>query len=131
TSNTPGTSTIQATTTVSVGGISLTRTTGDAHAGEARNSIKNWAGARISIAPNATNEINAPHTFTVTLEKDTGSGFVPAAGEHVTVTLTPSNRATLPPPATGTCTNGGVNTNAQGQCTITFVSPTAGKVTGH
>src|SRR6185503_5983650 len=86
--------------------------------------------ARISIAPNATNEVGQPHTFTVTLEKDTGSGFGPAAGEHVTVTLTDGNGATHTAP-TGTCTNAGANTNAAGQCTITFTSPTAGTVTGH
>src|SRR5262249_10859036 len=77
------------------------------------------------------NEIGHSHTFTVTLEKDSGSGFGPAALEHVDVTLTPSGGATLPTAATGTCTNGGPNTNASGQCSITFVSPTAGKVTGH
>ena len=94
-------------------------------------ATKVWVAARISIAPNATNEIGHPHTFTVTLEKDSGSGYGPAANEHVAVTLTPSGGATLPTAATGTCTNSGPNTNASGQCTITFVSPTAGKVTGH
>jgi hypothetical protein len=43
TSATPGTSTIQATTTVSVGGVSLTRTTGDAHVGDGPNATKLWA----------------------------------------------------------------------------------------
>jgi hypothetical protein len=86
--------------------------------------------AKISIAPNATNEVGQPHTFTVTLQKDTGSGFVPAAGEHVDVTLTDSNGAFHTAP-TGTCTNAGPNTDAAGQCTITFTSNSAGKVTGH
>ena len=46
--------------------------------------------ARIHITPNATNVVGQAHTFTVLLEKDTGNptGFVPAAGEHVDVTLT-------------------------------------------
>ena len=87
-------------------------------------------GAKITIAPDATNEVGAPHTFTVTLQKDVGAGFVPAAGEHVDVTLTDSNGAAHTAP-TGTCTNAGANTDAAGQCTITFSSPTAGKVTGH
>jgi hypothetical protein len=88
--------------------------------------------AKIEITPNATNEVGQPHTFTVTLSKDaTGTGpFVPAPGEHVTVTLTDSNGATHSAP-TGTCTNAGPNTDANGQCTITFTSNTAGKVTGH
>jgi hypothetical protein len=89
-----------------------------------------WVAAKISITPNATNEVGQPHTFTVTLQKDSGSGFGPAANEHVTVTLTNSNGAAFTAP-TGTCTNGGANTNSSGQCTITFTSPTAGKVTAH
>src|SRR4029079_3642030 len=47
--------------------------------------------ASISIAPNDTNGIGESHTFTVTLLKDLddGAGPIPAAGEHVTVTLAP------------------------------------------
>ena len=32
------------------------------------------------IAPNATNEVGAPHTFTVTVQQDTGAGFVAGGG---------------------------------------------------
>src|SRR5262249_34190503 len=88
--------------------------------------------AKIEIAPNATNEVGAPHTFTVTLSKSATcppATFVPPRNEHVTVTLTDSNGAIHTPP-TGTCTNPGPNTNAAGQCTITFTSNSAGKVTG-
>jgi hypothetical protein len=130
TSPTGGTTDIKATTTVSVAGVSLTRTTGDGLAGDSPDAIKNWASARISITPSATNEVGVSHTFTVTLEKDTGGGFVPAAGEHVDVTLTDSNGAAHTAP-TGSCTTAGANTDAAGQCTITFTSPTAGKVTGN
>src|SRR3954454_12471964 len=124
TSATPGTSTLQATTTVAVGGVSLTRTTGDANVGDGPNAVKNWASARISIAPSATNEVNHAHTFTVTLQKDTGAGFVAAAGETVTVTCTASNGATPTPagPFTGT-------TNASGQFQVTVNSPLPGKDT--
>ena len=68
----------------------------------------------------------------MTLEKDLGNGggFVAAAGEHVDFTLTDSNGAVHSAP-TGTCTGAGANTNASGQCTITFTSNSAGKVTGH
>src|SRR5262245_6047214 len=126
-----GQTVIRATTDVTVSGVSLHRETGDGHAGDSADAGKTWVNAQISIAPNATNEVGQPHTFTVTLEKDTGTGvFVPAAGEHVDVTLTDSNGAAHTAP-TGTCTNAGANTDALGQCTITFTSPTAGKVTGH
>src|SRR5262249_18523134 len=49
--------------------------------------------ARIHITPDDTNEVSQPHTFTVLLEKNLGAGWVPAAGEHVDVTLTNQNGA--------------------------------------
>ena len=92
------------------------------------DAVKTFVNAKIPIAPNATNEVGQPHTFTVTLQKDAGTGHAssPAAGEHVDVTLTDSNGAAHTA-ATGTCTDAGANTNAAGQCTITFTSPTAGQ----
>src|SRR5262249_16640280 len=119
TSQTAGSTVVSASTNVTVGGVPLSRTTNGVGPNSG-NATTVWVAARIPTAPNATNEIGQPHTFTVTLEKDSGSGFGPAANEHVTVTLTPSSGATLPNPATGTCTNSGPNTNAAGQCTITF-----------
>jgi hypothetical protein len=120
-SATGGSTSIHATTTLSVAGVSLTRATGDGLAGDSADATKNWAAARISIAPSATNEVNHAHTFTVTLEKDTGGGFAPAAGETVTVACTAGNGATptAPSPASGT-------TNGSGQFTFTVNSPTAG-----
>jgi hypothetical protein len=126
-----GSSTVTASTTVTVGGVALTRTTGDGLAGDGAPAQKTWVNAKIAIAPSATNAIGQPHTFTVTLSKDTGTGtFVPAPGEHVSVTLTDANGASHTAP-TGTCTNAGPNTDANGQCTITFTSGSAGTVTGH
>src|SRR5262249_27672667 len=112
------------------GGQTLTRTTGDGLHNDGPNAQKTWGSAQISIAPDATNEVGVSHTFTVTLLKDTGGGLVPAAGEHVDVTLTDSNGASHTAP-TGSCTNAGPNTDAAGQCTITFTSNSAGQVTGH
>jgi hypothetical protein len=128
-SPTTGTTTIHAVTDVTVLGVVLHRET-DGTGSNSVDAQKTWGSVKISIAPDATNEVGASHTFTVTLQKDTGSGFVPAAGEHVDVTLTDSNGAAHTAP-TGTCTNAGPNTDVNGQCTITFSSPTAGKVTGH
>src|SRR3954470_778240 len=126
TSATPGTTTLQASTDVAVGGVTLHRATGDANVGDGPNAVKNWASARISIAPTATNEVGHAHTFTVTLQKDLGAGFVAAAGETVTVTCTASNGATPTPagPFTGT-------TNASGQFQVTVNSPLPGKDTCH
>jgi len=84
--------------------------------------------AKIAIAPDATNEVGQPHTFTATLQKDTGdgNGFVAAAGEAMTITLTPASGASPVPAGPFNCT-----TNASGQCQATFTSATAGTVTAH
>jgi hypothetical protein len=133
TSATSGTTTIKASTDVIVGGVSLHRATGDANVGDSGDATKKWATARISIAPDATNEVGDPHTFVVTLEKNTGTGtFVPAQGEHVDFTLSDTNGASSGlDAAASTCGDAGANTDSNGQCTITFTSNTAGKVTGH
>jgi hypothetical protein len=134
TSATAGTTVVSATSDIPVNGQTITRTTGTAAntaAGGSDNASKSWASAKIVIAPSATNEVGHPHTFTVTLSKDSGTGsFVPAEGEHVSVTLTDSSGASHSA-ETGSCTTAGPNTDANGQCTITFVSSAAGKVTGH
>jgi hypothetical protein len=131
TSASTGVTTVSAHVTLSVGGVSLTRNTNgtDSNSGPA---TKTWVNARIHIAPNATNAVGQPHTFTVTLERDTGNGlgFQPAQGEHVDVALTDSGGAVHTAP-TGSCTTAGPNTDANGQCTITFTSNSAGTVTGH
>jgi uncharacterized repeat protein (TIGR01451 family) len=129
-SGTTGTTTIRASTNVTVAGVSLHRESGDGKAGDSADAAKLWAAAKITIAADATNDVVQSHTFTVTVSKDTGSGFAPAQGEHVDFTLTDSNGANHSA-ATGTCTNAGANTNASGQCTITFTSNSAGKVTAH
>lgn len=90
--------------------------------------------ASITIAATATNGIGEPHTFTVTLIKnlDNGAGDVPAAGEHVDVTLTPENGAVVQlDAAASTCDNAGANTDANGKCTMVFTSNSAGTVTGN
>jgi hypothetical protein len=88
--------------------------------------------ARIHIGPDDTNEVGQLHTFTVHLEKNLGSGWVDADGEHVDATLSDAHGSgwilqngggTCPPAAGGT-------TNGNGECTIIFTSPSPGQVTG-
>src|SRR5205814_219856 len=71
-----------------------------------------------------------PHTFTVHVEANDGSGagFQPVNGVNPTVSLTPAKGASVLGVADG-CAAGG--TNAAGDCTVTFHSDTAGTVTGH
>ena len=129
----PGDVDIHATTTFSVGGVSLTRAT-DGTGGNSVDANKVFVDAYITIAPDATNPVGVPHTFTVTVNKNLGlgGGYVAAAGEHVDFTLTNGgNAVAVLDAASSTCDNAGANTNASGQCTITFVSHTPGTVTGH
>src|SRR5262249_40033157 len=123
TSAVTGQTVVSAHTNITVGGVALDRTT-NGTAGNSGPAPKTCANARIPITPNATNEVNQPHTCPVLLERDLGdgAGFVPFPNAHVDFTLTDSNGATHTAP-TGTCTAAGANTNAQGQCTITFTSP--------
>ena len=127
TSATTGTSVVRASTTVTVGGATLNRATGDGRPGDSGDASKLWVNAAIEIAPNATNEVGQPHTFTATLLFDTGNGLGAAgSGQPITVTLSPTNGATPQPsgPFSGTTDNAG-------QFPATFTSATAGQVAGH
>src|SRR5262249_11550581 len=64
TSSTPGENEIQAETKVVVGGVELTRTTGDKHPGDSENAHKTFVDANIQITPEkATNPVGAEHTL--------------------------------------------------------------------
>jgi hypothetical protein len=116
----------------SAAGVTLSRATGDGLHGDGPDAVKTFVDAKVSIGPSATNAVGQSHTFTVTVLKNVGdgAGFVAADGEHVAFTLTDGNGAAHTA-ATGTCTGAGANTDANGQCQITFTSPSAGTVTGH
>src|SRR5262249_30466124 len=134
-----------ASTTFSITGlfnnVTVTRDTDPATAqvagpGGSGPGTKQFVDARITIAPDRTNEVGQPHTFTVTVQQDDGlnaaqggdgvTGFAPAAGAAVTVTLTASNGANPVPPGPFNGT-----TNAAGQFQVTFNSATAGLVVGN
>jgi hypothetical protein len=132
-SNATGTVNGHASSTLLVGGVSISVNT-DGVAPNSPDAIKTYVDAKITISPDATNRVGDPHTFTVTLSKDTGdgNGFVAAAGEHVDFTLTDSGGASSVLDAVAsTCDDAGANTDASGQCTIVFTSNSAGTVTGH
>jgi hypothetical protein len=126
TSSQTGTTVVSAHTDVVVAGTPLHRDTNGVGA-NSNPAQKLWVNAAITIAPNATNEVGAPHTFTATLLFDTGAGLVPAgANQPVTVTLTGANGANPTPAGPFNLT-----TNANGQVAVTFTSATPGAVTGH
>ena len=99
-------------------------------------ATKQWVDARISIAPDKTNEVGQPHTFTATVQQDDGltaaqggdgvTGFAPVTGAPVTISLTASNGAAPSPagPFSGT-------TDAAGHFSATFSSTSAGLVIGN
>src|SRR5262249_4967623 len=68
---TAGTFTVQASAMVTMGGVTVTRTTGDSFSGDSDNAVKNYVDASISISPlTAANEINHADTFTITVTAD-------------------------------------------------------------
>jgi hypothetical protein len=116
-----GVTTVNASANVTVGGLSLSRTTNGA-AGNSGPATKTWVDLQILIDSNSTNAVNNAHTFTVTVNKDLGTGtFVPMAGATVTSGISGLVGATV---TGGTCTT--TVTNASGQCTIIVNSPNTG-----
>lgn len=132
-SNTPGIITGHVEGNVVIGDTPIPVSTGGV--GENPDATKYYVDGRISIAEDDTNGIGEPHTFTVTVEADngSGSGFAPVTSGNVDVGLTDAGGAASGTP-TGSCTENqpsGDNLDASGQCTITFNSDTAGTVTAH
>jgi hypothetical protein len=136
-SSSAGTVIVHATTTFSVGGISLTRET-DAQGLNSGNAVKVFVDAFITISPPfAENEVNTPHTITATVKQDDGraagdlggdlvTGFGPAPdGTRVDFTL-PTNTAgaTFVGDADFCYTSDGI-------CSVTIVSSSAGTVEIH
>jgi energy-coupling factor transporter ATP-binding protein EcfA2 len=115
-----------ATSNVDVAGLTLTRTT-DGTDDNSDAAVKTYVDAFITIEPDDTNGIGEEHTFTVTVMEHAGgsNGFVAASGEMVTVTLTDDDA--MSNVLQDTCSS----TDTNGQCEVTFVSDTAGTVTGH
>jgi len=126
----PNVYTAHAKVTASVNGQSMTRDTDPATAdgagpeGTNRGAVKRYVTARISITQSATNVVNDPHTFTVKVEKDDGTGWSNASGVAVTPALVAGSVGTI---TGGTCTTG--NTNASGECTVIVNSAVPGQTT--
>jgi hypothetical protein len=84
---------------------------------------KSWQNYRVTVTPaTATNFVDEPHTFTVLVERDTGTGFLPLA--DAPVTLSSTFTGTSPPDVPTSCT-----TDSAGKCEITVTSSVPGTLT--
>jgi len=81
---------------------------------------KDYVNARILIVEDDTNEVGDPHTFTVTVESDSGSDYVGVSGVYPVVTFSPSD----PSSVTDNCNLTG--TDGSGECTVEVNSTSAG-----
>ena len=134
--STPGGVDIHATTTFSVGGVSLTRATGTGGLNSA-DAHKTYVNAQIDLSPlTATNAVNSPHTITATVQQDDGipaagggdgvTGFGPAPnGTLVTFSLLNNTAGATFVGAVSTCTTTG------GTCSVQINTSTAGGVDIH
>ncbi|MFN2611653.1 MAG: SpaA isopeptide-forming pilin-related protein [Actinomycetota bacterium] len=92
-------------------------------------ATKSWVNYRINVTPDiATNPVGTTHVFTVTLETESGSGWGPAAGETVDLTLSGVGTITVIPGGTiaSSSRSGSCTTDSAGQCTATITSSIAG-----
>ena len=128
TSPTAGKVTGHATSTLPVDGQVITIST-DGTGDSSGDAVKTFVDLNVAIAQTATNEVNANHTFTVTVKQNSGdgSGFVAAQGATVTTAISNASGATATVKG-GTCASG---TDANGQCTLIISSPTAGTTTAN
>src|SRR5262245_17225681 len=83
-------------------------------------------GAVIGITPSGVYEVGTTRTFSVHVAGSMGGVVTPAHGIKPTVTLTASNGADVSNVVDNCATSG---TDANGDCTVTFTSNSAGTVT--
>jgi len=126
-STSAGVGTVSASTTVNVGGDSLTRALGDGLSGDSAKPTKTWVDANIALSPlTATNPVDKAHVITATVQQDPGTGLVSAPdGTLVTFSLL-NNTA-------GAAFVGGINTctTTGGTCSVSINTATAGSVDIH
>jgi hypothetical protein len=79
--------------------------------------------ARISIAASGTGQVGTSRTFTVTVEKNDGSGWAPADGVAVNGMLTSGSVGAI---TGGTCDGTEPDTDGSGHCTIIVSSGATG-----
>jgi hypothetical protein len=123
-STTVQTITANATGVASVGGVTLTRATGDSNANDGSAATKSYVDANVSITPNGTNEVGQAHIFTITVNALPGA-VTPVAFTSITPSVTPA-----PSSQSTTCGSPTIVSNTA-TCTLTINSTTAGVFTAN
>jgi hypothetical protein len=132
-SSTAGTITINANSTFTVGGQSLSASTTDPinlTRGGTGPATKTYVDGYITITPaQAVNVSGATHTLTATVYKNTGdgAGYVLAGGRNVTFTLLNNNNGATFVNSVSTCTTASSG-NALGTCTVQISTTGVGTV---
>jgi uncharacterized repeat protein (TIGR01451 family) len=134
TSTTPGTSTIRASTSVSVGGVTLARASGDGKAGDSADATKLWATPSIAIVKEPKSQtvaVGGTATFTITV---TNTGRVTLTDVTIVDARSPNcNRTKAQIPAlasmapgahvTYTCTRRNVTASFDNVAVVTATPP--------
>jgi len=119
-SSTPGTSQVSASTTVDVGGESLSRSTDGTPGTEGGPAKKTWVDAYITIDPlTDTNYIGDDHPLTACVKVDDGSGWVAADNGTEIYFVINSGPGSL---SSDNCTV----TDGSGCCSVTLTSDNVG-----
>ncbi|HET9728454.1 MAG TPA: hypothetical protein VFR41_03485, partial [Acidimicrobiia bacterium] len=118
-SSTAGVTIVNATSSPTVNGSVLTRTT-DGQAGNSGPLTKTWVDANISVGPTAVNEVNHEHTITAHVNVNPGTGFVNAPDGTV-INFTNSGGSL----SSNSCTTSG----GTGSCSVTLNSSTPAVIT--
>jgi len=130
-SNQPGPISVSASAEIQVLTKVLQRST-DGQIGNSLDATKVYVDASLSLLSTSPGllEVNNTFTLTATLLKVLGDGGepVPAVGETVNVLLTPENGVDIQN-VVDNCADPEQGTDANGQCTVSFTSPTPGLVT--
>jgi hypothetical protein len=122
TSAVPGTSTVSATFEAAVDQASISL---------AAEGSKLWVDYRLVVSPKtAVNPVGTTHTFTVTLERNTGGGWVPAGSEAINLGLSgPGSITVVDAGLIGSGLIATCTTDAAGTCRVTITSLVAGLAT--
>jgi uncharacterized repeat protein (TIGR01451 family) len=119
--STPGQTTVKASATVTVGGLSLTRETGDGKAGDSASAVKTWVDAYITIDPaEETQTVGTTHVYVAHVYVNDGAGGYVAAPNGAVVSFA------FRPGSVGSFTGGTTCVIAAGACTIPTTSAVVG-----